>query len=84
MAEPLSASSPDVATLERGSIHIARWGRSGPRVVLVHGGVLGSTVGERNFAAQRSLAESSFQFIVPDRPGRGLSPDPGRPDDGRG
>jgi hypothetical protein len=51
MAEPLSASSPDAAALARGSIHIARWGRSGLRVALVHGGAQGSTVGERNFVA---------------------------------
>lgn len=64
------------------SIHITRWGDSGPRVVLVHGGVQGTTVaGEANFSHQRILAERSWQLVVPDRPGHGRSPDPGRPDD---
>jgi len=64
------------------SIHIARWGSSGPRVVLVHGGAQGTeTGGERNFAFQKPLAEQGWQLIVPDRPGHGRSPDPGRPDD---
>lgn len=65
-----------------GSIHITRWGDSGPRVILVHGGVQGSAAaGERNFSNQRVLAERGWQLIVPDRPGHGRSPDPGRPDD---
>lgn len=64
-----------------GSMHITRWGTSGPRVVMVHGGAQGSAAaGERNFAAQQPLADR-FQLIVPDRPGHGRSPDPGRPDD---
>jgi pimeloyl-ACP methyl ester carboxylesterase len=50
--------------------------------VLVHGGAQGSEAGgERHFAAQRPLAERGWQLIVPDRPGHGRSPDPGRPDD---
>jgi len=68
--------------LEMQSIHITRWGQSGPRVILVHGGAQGSgAAGERNFAAQRPLADRGFQLIVPDRPAHGRSPDPGRPDD---
>ena len=64
------------------SIHITRWGDSGPRVVLVHGGTQGTAVGgETNFSNQRVLAERGWQLIVPDRPGHGKSPDPGRPDD---
>jgi pimeloyl-ACP methyl ester carboxylesterase len=63
-------------------IHVARWGSSGPRVVLVHGGTQGSEAGgERHFEAQRPLAERGWRLIVPDRPGHGRSPDPGRPDD---
>jgi pimeloyl-ACP methyl ester carboxylesterase len=51
-------------------------------VILVHGGAQGSEVGgERNFSPQRALAEEGWQLIVPDRPGHGRSPDPGRPDD---
>lgn len=64
------------------SIHITRWGDSGPRVVLVHGGTQGTAVGgETNFSNQKVLAERGWQLIVPDRPGHGKSPDPGRPDD---
>src|SRR5271165_4633819 len=64
------------------SIHVARWGHSGPRVVLVHGGAQGTPVGgESNFRAQQPLAQEGWQLIVPDRPGHGRSPDPGRPDD---
>jgi pimeloyl-ACP methyl ester carboxylesterase len=64
------------------SIHITRWGDSGPRVVLVHGGAQGTAVGgETNFSNQRILAERGWQLIVPDRPGHGKSPDRNRPDD---
>lgn len=64
------------------SIHVTRWGDSGPRVVLVHGGAQGTAVGgETNFSSQRVLAERGWQLIVPDRPGHGKSPDPSRPDD---
>jgi len=65
------------------SIHITRWGKSGPRVVLIHGGGQGTPVaGERNFAAQQVLS-ADWQLVVPDRPGHGRSPDPGRPDDAK-
>jgi pimeloyl-ACP methyl ester carboxylesterase len=64
------------------SIHITRWGDSGPRVVFVHGGAQGTDVaGESNFSNQKILAARGWQPIVPDRPGHGKSPDPGRPDD---
>lgn len=64
------------------SIHITRWGDSGPRVVLVHGGTQGTAVGgEASFSNQKALAGRGWQLIVPDRPGHGKSPDPGRPDD---
>ena len=68
--------------MDPASIHVAHWGDAGPRVVLVHGGAQGTPVGgERNFANQRVLAERGWRLIVPDRPGHGRSPDPGRPDD---
>lgn len=64
------------------AVHVTRWGESGPRVVLIHGGVQGGSVGgDRLFAVQQRLAERGFQLIVPDRPGHGRSPSPGRPDD---
>ena len=69
-------------TSDLSSIHVAFWGDIGPRVVMVHGGAQGSVVGgERNFALQRPLADRGWQLIVPDRPGHGRSPSPGRPDD---
>ena len=65
-----------------GSMHVTRWGGAGPRVVLVHGGTQGGlTGGERSFSTQKNLAERGWQLIVPDRPGHGRSPNPGRPDD---
>lgn len=63
-------------------LHVTRWGSSGPRLVLIHGGVQGSSVGgDLSFAAQERLAGRGWQLIVPDRPGHGRSPSPGRPDD---
>ncbi len=63
-------------------VHVTRWGRSGPTVVLVHGSAQGSKVGgDHHFAGQQSLAGQGWQLIVPDRPGHGRSPAPGRPDD---
>lgn len=63
-------------------IHITRWGETGPRVVLVHGGAQGTgSAGHANFHAQEALGGEGWQLIVPDRPGHGRSPDPGRPDD---
>lgn len=63
-------------------VHVEHWGTAGPRVVMVHGGAQGTaSAGHRNFHAQQPLAEQGWQLIVPDRPGHGASPDPGRPDD---
>lgn len=63
-------------------MHVTRWGHSGPKVVLVHGSAQGSSVGgDRHFPVQQRLAERGWQLLVPDRPGHGRSPDPGRPDD---
>lgn len=68
--------------MDLSSIYITRWGDHGPRVVLVHGGMQGTAAGgERNFISQKRLADAGWQLIVPDRPGHGKSPDPGRPDD---
>jgi len=68
--------------LKAGSIYVTRWGQSGARVVMVHGSAQGSQVGgDHHFSAQKALADRGWQVIVPDRPGHGRSPDPGRPDD---
>ncbi|WP_213958747.1 MULTISPECIES: alpha/beta fold hydrolase [unclassified Variovorax] len=64
------------------AMHITRWGDAGPKVVLVHGSAQGSVVGgSTHFSTQQSLAGRGWQLIVPDRPGHGRTPDPGRPDD---
>ncbi len=64
------------------SIHVTEWGKSGPRVVMVHGSAQGSDVGgDYHFSAQQRLGERGWQVLVPDRPGHGRSPSPGRPDD---
>ncbi|MFS8097248.1 alpha/beta hydrolase [Lentzea alba] len=55
-------------------LHVHRWGR-GPRVVLVHGGVLG---GRETWRNQRPLTER-WTLLAPDRPGHGQSP-PARQD----
>ena len=64
------------------SIYVTRWGTSGPVVVMVHGSAQGSEVGgDRHFSRQDALAGMGWQVVVPDRPGHGRSPAPGRPDD---
>jgi pimeloyl-ACP methyl ester carboxylesterase len=64
------------------SIHITRWGTESPAVVMVHGGIQGSRLsGSRHFPGQERLAQRGWRIIVPDRPGHGQSPSPGRPDD---
>ncbi len=65
------------------SMYVTRWGTSGTTVVMVHGSIQGSSIGgDRHFSAQEKLASRGWQIIVPDRPGHGRSPSPGRPDDG--
>ena len=64
------------------TIHITRWGASGPRVVMIHGSAQGSRLGgDHHFAAQARLAERGWQVLLPDRPGHGRSPALGWPDD---
>jgi pimeloyl-ACP methyl ester carboxylesterase len=49
---------------------------------MIHGSAQGSSIGgDRHFAAQQRLAERGYRVLVPDRPGHGRSPYPGRPDD---
>jgi pimeloyl-ACP methyl ester carboxylesterase len=55
-------------------LHVHRWG-TGPRVVLVHGGVLG---GQHTWRAQRQLSDR-WTLLAPDRPGHGQTP-PARTD----
>jgi pimeloyl-ACP methyl ester carboxylesterase len=63
-------------------LHITRWGDTGPTVVMVHGSAQGSHLGgDRHFSRQQALGDQGWQIVVPDRPGHGQSPNPGRPDD---
>ncbi len=63
-------------------VHVTRWGTDGPLIVMVHGSAQGSRVGgSRHFSRQEKLSEQGWQVVVPDRPGHGESPSPGRPDD---
>ncbi|MEO6570640.1 MAG: alpha/beta hydrolase [Ilumatobacteraceae bacterium] len=63
-------------------MHVTHWGDTGPTVVMVHGSAQGSQVGgDRHFAKQKELVAQGWQVLLPDRPGHGKSPDPGRPDD---
>lgn len=55
-------------------LHVHQWGQ-GPRVVLVHGGVLG---GREAWRAQRPLT-ARWTLLAPDRPGHGRTP-PARQD----
>jgi pimeloyl-ACP methyl ester carboxylesterase len=75
-------SNPSQETVVSTAMHLTRWGRSGPAVVMVHGSAQGSQIGgDLHFSHQRQLGEHGWQVIVPDRPGHGRSLDPGRPDD---
>jgi pimeloyl-ACP methyl ester carboxylesterase len=67
---------------EISGVHITRWGHTGTKLVLLHGGVQGTKKsGTAHFSAQERLAERGFEVLVPDRPGHGRSPAPNRPDD---
>ena len=67
---------------EISGIHITRWGHTGTKLVLLHGGVQGTKrSGTAHFSAQERLAERGYEVLVPDRPGHGRSPAPNRPDD---
>ncbi len=56
-------------------IDVTRWGTSGPRVLIVHGGVQGGLGGgPSNFAKQKVLGDQGWRLEVVDRPGFGKSP----------
>jgi pimeloyl-ACP methyl ester carboxylesterase len=64
------------------NLHITKWGNGAIKIVLVHGGVQGTTrPGAAHFSTQEKLAQLGFTLLVPDRPGHGKSPSPNRPDD---
>lgn len=62
-------------------VHVTKWGDTGPRVLLIHGGVQGGIGGgPSNFQEQKPLADLGWQLELIDRPGFGHSPSRG-PDD---
>jgi pimeloyl-ACP methyl ester carboxylesterase len=62
-------------------IHMTTWGETGPKVMLIHGGVQGGLGGgPATFQKQEALAQRGWRLLVPDRPGFGQSPSRG-PDD---
>lgn len=71
--------------MENQKIHVTNWREAsgaGESVVFVHGSAQGNSAGgDRHFSEQSSLSMRGWNLIVPDRPGHGRSPDPGRPDD---
>jgi pimeloyl-ACP methyl ester carboxylesterase len=63
------------------SIHVTRWGTSGPQVLMIHGGPQGGPGGGAQiFAGQRPLADRGWRLVLPDRPGHGQSPSRGPED----
>ena len=68
---------PDVAEAEAAHlpIHVTCWGETGPRVLVVHGGVQGGLGGgPATFARQQALGAQGWRVEVVDRPGFGGSP----------
>jgi len=62
-------------------IHMTTWGSTGPKVLLMHGGVQGGLGGgPATFRKQDALAQRGLQLRVADRPGFGQTPTRG-PDD---
>lgn len=62
-------------------IHMTTWGSTGPKVLLIHGGVQGGLGGgPATFREQEALAQRGLQLRVADRPGFGQTPTRG-PDD---
>ena len=59
-------------------IHVERIGVSGPRVLIIHGGVQGSIGGgSKSFIKHKALAEMGWQIELVERPGFGRSPSRG-------
>ena len=56
-------------------IHVTRWGDTGPRVLIIHGGVQGGAGGgPATFAGQKAWGQQGWRVEVVDRPGFGQSP----------
>jgi pimeloyl-ACP methyl ester carboxylesterase len=62
-------------------IHVTRWGTTGSRVLIIHGGVQGGLGGgPKTFVKQEALALDPWRIELVDRPGFGLSPTRGADD----
>ena len=69
---PPPASVREATTLP---IHVTTSGTSGPRVLVIHGGVQGGLGGgPKTFAKQEALSKQGWQVEIVDRPGFGQSP----------
>ncbi|WP_375382958.1 alpha/beta fold hydrolase [uncultured Sphingomonas sp.] len=74
---PVMRDVPD-AEASRLPIHVTRWGNSGPRVVIIHGGVQGGVGGgPTTFAKQQPWGSDGWRVEAVDRPGFGASPSRG-------
>ena len=72
---------PRIPAAEAGALHVTRWGDTGPRVLVIHGGVQGGLGGgPTTFARQEALAQHGWRLELPDRPGFGTSPSRGPED----
>ena len=59
-------------------IHVVHWGTTGPRVVIIHGGVQGRLGGGPDtFVKQQAWGSEGFQVELVQRPGFGASPSRG-------
>ncbi len=69
---PLEVTDAEAAKLP---IHVTRWGESGPRVLIIHGGVQGGAGGgPATFGKQEPWGQQGWRVEVVDRPGFGQSP----------
>ena len=79
--EMLGAQCPEPAAPSKAAampIHVTTWGTSGPKVLIVHGGVQGGLGGgPRTFSKQEPLSGRGWTLEVVDRPGFGDSPSRG-------
>ncbi len=75
---PVPLPPPSAEDASKLPINVVHWGGSGPKVLVVHGGVQGGLGGgPRTFARQEALAEQGWQLVVVARPGFGRSPSRG-------
>ncbi len=78
---PVPLPPPSAEEASKLPINVVHWGGTGPKVLVVHGGVQGGLGGgPRTFARQEALAERGWQLVVVERPGFGRSPSRGLDD----